>query len=221
MAQTAKSLTISISERTGEVSALAIVPKNAKAILVLAHGAGAGMTHLFMEQVADELASHEIATLRYNFPYMEKGSRRPDPPTVAEKTVAMVLEKVNDLYPKIPIFAGGKSFGGRMTSQRVAKECPDFLKGIVFFGFPLHAIGNPGMERAAHLKEVKVPMLFLQGTKDKLADISLIKKVVKGLKLSIIHQFEGADHSFKVSKQNIIPDLASTAADWMFSRVKK
>lgn len=218
MAQTIKPLTISISERTGNVSALAMVPKNANALLVLAHGAGAGMVHTFMEHIADELANNGIATLRYNFPYMEKGSRRPDPPAVAEKTVAMVMEKANELYPRLPLFAGGKSFGGRMTSQRVAKECPEYLKGIVFFGFPLHAIGNPGMERAAHLKQVKVPMLFLQGTKDKLSDIGLIKNVVKGLKSSTLQQFEGADHSFKVSKQNIVPDLASAAAEWMLKR---
>lgn len=218
MAQTIKPLTISISERTGDVSALAMVPKDANALLVLAHGAGAGMVHTFMEHVADELANNGVATLRYNFPYMEKGSRRPDPPAVAEKTVAMVMEKANELYPKLPLFAGGKSFGGRMTSQRVAKACPGYLKGIVFFGFPLHAIGNPGTERATHLKEVKVPMLFLQGTKDKLADIGLIKKVVKGLKASTLQQFEGADHSFKVSKQNIVPDLASAAAEWMLKR---
>jgi len=166
-------------------------------------------------EVADELANQGIASLRYNFPYMEKGSRRPDPPAVAEKTVAMVMEKANELFPKLPLFAGGKSFGGRMTSQRVAKECPDFLKGIVFFGFPLHAIGNPGMERAAHLKEIKVPMLFLQGTKDKLADIGLMKQVVKELKTSTIQEFEGADHSFKVSKQHAKPDLITAAADWM------
>lgn len=215
MAQQAKSSTITISERTGSVSALALVPKNAAALLVLAHGAGAGMTHIFMKTMAMELSSVGIATLRYNFPYMEKGSKRPDPPAVAEKTVAMVLEYAHQTYPKLPLFAGGKSFGGRMTSQRVAKECPAFLNGIVFFGFPLHAIGNPGIERAGHLKDVKVPMLFLQGSKDKLADIELMKNVVKKLKHSQLVQFDGADHSFKVSKQDILPDLAASAAAWM------
>lgn len=214
----AKSLKIEISERTGSVSALALVPQNPQAILVLAHGAGAGMTHSFMEVLAQELSALGIATLRYNFPYMEKGSKRPDPPAVAEKTVAMVIEFAYQKYPKVPLYAGGKSFGGRMTSQRVSKDCPEFLKGIVFFGFPLHAIGNPGVERAAHLKEIKIPLLFLQGTKDKLADIDLIKKVVGKLKTSTLRQFEGADHSFKVSKQNIIPDLARAAADWMLER---
>lgn len=215
MAQTVKAFTIEISERTGTVSGLAIIPKNAAALLVLAHGAGAGMTHTFMEELALEFATHGIATLRYNFPYMEKGSRRPDPPAVAEKTVIMVLEFAHKKYPKLPLFAGGKSFGGRMTSQRVSKLCPEFLQGIVFFGFPLHAIGKPGMERAAHLNDINIPMLFLQGTKDKLAEIDLIKKVIKKLKTATLEQFEGADHSFKVSKQNILPDLASTASEWM------
>ena len=215
MAQTVTSLTIEISERTGTVSALALIPKKAGALLVLAHGAGAGMTHVFMEALATELSYLGIATLRYNFPYMEKGSRRPDPPAVAEKTVAMVLEYAHKKYPKLPLFAGGKSFGGRMTSQRISKECPEFLQGIVFVGFPLHAIGKQGMERAAHLNGIDIPMLSLQGTKDKLAEIELIKKVTKKLKTATLESFEGADHSFKVSKQNIIPDLASAAAQWI------
>lgn len=219
MAQTLKSLSIEVSEKTGTVSALALVPKKAIAMLVLAHGAGAGMTHAFMEALAVELGTQGIATLRYQFPYMEKGSRRPDPPAVAEKAVGMVIEQAHALFPELPIFAGGKSFGGRMTSQRVAKACPDYLKGIVFFGFPLHAIGNPSTDRAAHLKDVKVPMLFLQGTKDKLAEIALIRTVTKGLKLATLKEFEGADHSFKVSKQNILPDLANAATGWMMKNM--
>ncbi|MEQ8303347.1 MAG: dienelactone hydrolase family protein [Cyclobacteriaceae bacterium] len=215
MPDKAKLIQIEISERTGSVSALAIVPKKAIALLVLAHGAGAGMTHTFMEEVAAELAENGIATLRYNFPYMEKESRRPDPPAVAEKTVSVVMENAHKLYPKLPIFAGGKSFGGRMTSQRIAKACPDYLNGIVFFGFPLHAIGKPSMDRAVHLADVKVPMLFLQGTKDKLANISMIKKVTKELNDATLVSFENADHSFKVSKQHIVPDLVREAASWM------
>lgn len=215
MADKPKPIQIEISERTGSVSALALVPKDAVALLVFAHGAGAGMRHTFMEGIAAELAIHGIGTMRYNFPYMEKGGRRPDPPAVAEKTVGVVMEQAQKLYPKLPIFAGGKSFGGRMTSQRASKDCPAFLKGIVFFGFPLHAIGNPSVDRAAHLNEVKVPMLFLQGTKDKLADITLMEKVTKKLKGATLVPFENADHSFKVSKQNIIPDLAAVAADWL------
>ena len=206
---------IFISERLGEISVLLTLPKNPKAILVLAHGAGAGMAHPFMESVAEVLSDLSIACLRYNFPYMENGGRRPDPPAVAEKTVVLVMENAHGLYPALPLFAGGKSFGGRMTSQRVAKACPDYLKGIVFFGFPLHAIGNPSMDRAAHLKEIKMPMLFLQGTKDKLAEIALITKVTKGLRNAKLIKFEGADHSFKVPKQNILPDLAAAAGEWM------
>jgi len=194
-----------------------MVPRGATKLLLLAHGAGAGMTHPFMEELANELYDLKVATLRYQFPYMEKGSRRPDPPSIAEKTVSRVLEFAHKKYPKLEVYAGGKSFGGRMTSQRVAKECPDYLQGLIFFGFPLHAIGNPSMDRATHLKEVKVPMLFLQGSKDKLADIGLIKKMVKGLKQAEINVFENADHSFKVPKQNILPDLAKSAANWMMA----
>lgn len=208
---------IEVSEKLGKVSALAIVPPRAKALLVLAHGAGAGMTHKFMEDIAEEFYTRDVATLRYNFPYMEKGGRRPDPPGIAEKTVSQVLTYAHEHFPKLKIFAGGKSFGGRMTSQRFSKESPDYLSGIVFFGFPLHAIGNPSIDRAAHLKDVKVPMLFLQGTKDKLAEIDLIKKVAKGLKLASIDIFENADHSFKVPKQNILPGLVESAVKWMNS----
>lgn len=215
MAQTAKSITIEIPEGIGSISALAIVPKNAEVLLVLAHGAGAGMTHTFMETIAEELSDRGIATLRYNFPYMEKGSRKPDSAAIAEKTVAQVVGFAHERYPKLPLFVGGKSFGGRMTSQRMSKECPKYLKGIVFFGFPLHAIGKPGIERAAHLNDIKIPMLFLQGTKDKLAEIELVKRVTRKLEISTLETFDGADHSFKVSKQNILPDLAEAAAKWM------
>ncbi|MGE0589659.1 MAG: alpha/beta family hydrolase [Cyclobacteriaceae bacterium] len=215
MAAKTTELKIAISENLGDVSALAMVPTKAKALLVLAHGAGADMTHKFMEDVAEEFYTRDVATLRYNFPYMEKGGRRPDPPAIAEKTVSQVVAYAHKQFPKLKIFAGGKSFGGRMTSQRFSKESPDYLNGIVFFGFPLHAIGNPSIDRAAHLKDVKVPMLFLQGTKDKLAEINLIKKVVKGLKLGTINIFENADHSFKVPKQNILPDLVESAVNWI------
>ncbi|MEZ4972865.1 MAG: alpha/beta family hydrolase [Cyclobacteriaceae bacterium] len=214
MASSAKH-SIEVSEKLGKVSALAMVPSKPKMLLVLAHGAGADMTHKFMEDVAEEFYVRDVATLRYNFPYMEKGSRRPDPPGIAEKTVNQVVAYAHEQFPKLKIFAGGKSFGGRMTSQRFSKESPDYLNGIVFFGFPLHAIGNPSIDRAAHLKDVKVPMLFLQGTKDKLAEIDLIKKVTKALKLATIDIFENADHSFKVPKQNILPDLVESAVNWM------
>lgn len=210
-----KRLKIPVSERIGKVSALTMIPKNAKALLVLAHGAGAGMSHSFMEEVASEFYEHKIGTLRYNFPYMEKGSKRPDPPAIAEKTVGSVIEFAKTEFPQLALFAGGKSFGGRMTSQYLSKNTEEAVQGVVFFGFPLHAIGNPSIDRAEHLKNLKIPMLFLQGTKDKLADIALMTKLVKNLKLGTLKIFEGADHSFKVSKQNILPDLVQSASAWM------
>lgn len=219
MAET-KSVSILISERIGKVSGIVMLPKGCKILIVLAHGAGAGMTHHFMEEVSVALYENKIGTLRYQFPYMEKGSRRPDPPAIAEKTVGMVLEYAHAEYPQLNIFAGGKSFGGRMTSQYASKHETSFLKGIIFFGFPLHAIGNPSIDRAAHLNQVKVPLLFLQGTKDKLAEISLIKKVVRQLKTASIEIFENADHSFKVPKKNIVPELVDAASAWMLKLIK-
>ncbi len=208
-------LTIPISEKIGVISAIAMVPKQATTLLVLAHGAGVGMTHPFMDNIASEFYQSGIGTLRYNFPYMEKNRRRPDPTGIAEWTVAVVMDFAHTSYPKLKLYAGGKSFGGRMTSQHAAKECPQYLSGIVFLGFPLHIKGNPSTDRAVHLKEVKVPMLFLQGTKDKLAEISLIRDVVKRLKNSTLVEFEGADHSFKTKKHDIIPALVEQGVQWM------
>lgn len=210
-----KKISISVSESIGKVSGLLVEPAKPKAILVLAHGAGAGMTHSFMSGLANALEALSIATLRYNFPYMEKGKGRPDPPAIAEKTVAAAMEKAHELFPRLPLYAGGKSFGGRMTSQRVSKECPDYLKGVVFFGFPLHAIGSPSVDRAEHLKDIAIPKLFLQGTKDKLAEMELILSVHKKLKHSKLIKFEGADHSFKVGKEIILDVLATSTAEWM------
>jgi uncharacterized protein len=210
-----KSLRIPISESSGEVSAEIIEPKKMKALLVLAHGAGAGMSHRFMVQLSEELAKKEIGTLRYNFPYMENGKKRPDVPAVATKTVEMVLKKANELFPKVPVFASGKSFGGRMSSQCLAKNSPDFVRGIIFYGFPLHPAGAPAIDRAEHLKQVKVPMLFLQGTRDALAELSLIQKVSSDLKKASLILFEGADHSFKSGKREFIPELVEATARWV------
>lgn len=210
-----KKVKIPISDSIGKVSGLIMEAPGAKAILVLAHGAGAGMTHPFMSRLASELASRAVSTLRFNFSYMEKGSKRPDVPAIAEKTVATVIAKAHELYPRLPVMAGGKSFGGRMTSQRTSKECPEYLKGLVFFGFPLHAIGNPSTERAEHLKAITIPMLFLQGTKDKLAEIDLITKVTKPLKTAVLITWEGADHSFKAGKRDLIPELAEAVSKWV------
>jgi hypothetical protein len=212
-----KKISFKVSDSIGSVTGLLNEAAKPMAILALAHGAGAGITHSFMSSLAEELEKLSISTLRYNFPYMENGKKRPDPPAVAEKTVEAALEKAHTLYPKARVFAGGKSFGGRMTSQKLSKECPDYVRGIVFFGFPLHAIGNPSIERADHLKSIKIPKLFLQGTKDKLAEIDLIQKVGKKLNAATLVKWEGADHSFKVGKQVIVSDLAAATAAWIKS----
>ena len=204
-----------VSESIGKVSLLTLSPKETKSIIVLAHGAGAGMTHSFMENLAVALAGHSIGTVRYNFPYMEKGSRRPDVPAVAEKTVGAVLANTQEVFSGIPIFLGGKSFGGRMSSQFVANKNPSGLNGIVFYGFPLHAPGKPDNQRAGHLKSIKIPMLFLQGTNDALASLPLIEKVCEELPSATLVKFEGADHSFKIKKADAINDLVLNTAKWM------
>jgi predicted alpha/beta-hydrolase family hydrolase len=181
------------------VSALLFQPKDARACFVFAHGAGAGMTHSFIEQAAAGLAERGIATLRYQFPYMEKASRRPDPPAIAHAAVRAAVEEAARHCPGLPLIAGGKSFGGRMTSQAQAKAPLAGVRGLAFFGFPLHAAGKPSIDRADHLTEVHVPMLFLQGTNDKLAELQLLKPVVEKLKpRATLHLVEAADHSFHV-----------------------
>ena len=209
---------ISISDSIGSVSAELVAPTKMKAVMALAHGAGAGMGHPFMKSLSKTLADHGIGTIRYNFAYMEKKKKMPDPPAIAEKTVSMVLEKTHEMFPAIPVLAGGKSFGGRMTSQLASRQAPAFLKGIVFYGFPLHAMGKPSTDRAAHLAKVPVPMLFLQGTKDTLANIDLIQQVVAGLPAARLEIFDGADHSFKSSgRKDLIPDLSSKTSAWFES----
>ena len=193
-----QSLTIDVGKTTS-VSALLTKPAYVKAGCVFAHGAGAGMTHSYMEAVAAGLAARDVATLRYQFPYMEKGSRRPDPPAVAQATVRAAVEMAARVLPGVPLIAGGKSFGGRMTSQTEAKSALPGVRGLAFFGFPLHAAGQPSNERAAHLAEIKIPMLFLQGTRDKLAELDLLKPVIASLGAhATLHLVEGADHSFHV-----------------------
>ena len=193
-----QSLTIDVG-RTTSVSALLTKPAYVKAGFVFAHGAGAGMTHSYMEAVAAGLAARGVATLRYQFPYMEKGSRRPDPPAVAQATVRAAVEMAARVLPGVPLIAGGKSFGGRMTSQAEAKSALPGVCGLAFFGFPLHAAGQPSKERAAHLADIKIPMLFLQGTRDKLAEVDLLKPVIASLGAhATLHLVEGADHSFHV-----------------------
>lgn len=199
---TTKTLKIAVSPEIGEVSAIFILPNEATTLLVLGHGAGAGMTHSFMEQLSENLATQKIATLRYQFPYMEKGSKRPDSPKVVYPTILAAIAKAQELAPNLPLYLGGKSFGGRMSSQLASTESLKTVKGLVFFGFPLHGIGKPSTKRAEHLKEVKQPMLFLQGTRDKLAEVELIEEVCKNLPTTTLQFFEGADHSFKVLKRS-------------------
>lgn len=207
--------TILVSENIGRVSSITLSPKNAKAIIVLAHGAGAGMTHRFLNDLATHLTSFSIATIRYNFPYIEKGSRRPDVPAVAEKTVGAVLDYAKEVFPDTPVFLGGKSFGGRMSSQYVSKTNHSWTRGIVFYGFPLHPPGKPDTQRGEHLKNIQVPMLFLQGTNDALATLPLMEKTCKALITASLVKFEGADHSFKVKKTELIPDLALSTSQWI------
>lgn len=181
------------------VSALLQVPKRAKGCFVLAHGAGAGMRHAVMAEVADDLAARDIATLRYQFPYMERGSRRTDPPALCHATVRAAVREAALLLPELPIVAGGKSFGGRMTSQSQAAAPLPGVRGLVFLGFPLHPADKPSSSRGEHLFEVRVPMLFLQGTRDELAELSLLQPLVQRLgSRAILELVEDADHSFHV-----------------------
>lgn len=181
------------------VSALLQAPRNASACFVVAHGAGAGMEHSFMAAVADGLCARGVATLRYQFPYMQAGSKRPDRPPLAEATVRAAIHKALELVPALPLFAGGKSFGGRMASQAQAdRPLPD-VRGLVFLGFPLHPAKKPSGERAEHLARVEVPMLFLQGTRDALAEMPLLVPIVRRLgKRTTLVPLDGADHSFHV-----------------------
>jgi uncharacterized protein len=201
---------------------LPTTPASPRAVYVFAHGAGAGMTHGFMSAVAEGLATRGIATLRYNFPYMERGSKRPDPPKVAHAAVRAAVAEAAQRWPGIPLFAGGKSFGGRMTSQAQAIEALPGVRGLVFVGFPLHPAGKPSDDRAAHLADVKVPMLFLQGTRDELADFPLLQGVVKRLHdRATLESFDEADHSFHVPARTgrrdaeVLADLLDRMAAWM------
>jgi len=195
---TAKAVTIAVDDAT-TVSGLLQVPPNARACCAMAHGAGAGMTHPFMASFATDLAERGIATLRYQFPYMERGSKRPDTPKLAQATVRAAVAEASRLVPGIALFAGGKSFGGRMTSQAQAAVPLAGVRGLAFVGFPLHPPGKPGDERGAHLFDVEIPMLFLQGTRDQLADVELLVPVTQRLgEGASLHLFQEADHSFHV-----------------------
>ena len=204
-----------------EVSALLLTPAKPKQLLVLGHGAGAGMNHPFMEKLADELAAVNVATFRYQFPYMEEQRRAPDVPAVLTATVAAAVRTAHEAAPKLPLFAGGKSMGGRMTSQAAALGLLEDVKGLVFFGFPLHPPKRLDTKRADHLAKVKQPMLFLQGTRDTLADLKLLRPVLAKLgSRATLHIIETADHSFHVLKSSkktdaeVMRELAETTAAW-------
>jgi hypothetical protein len=209
------------SRSAGEVSALWLRPSAARAALALAHGAGAGMHHGFLSGIAEALAERGVATLRYQFPYMEARQRRPDPPALLLATVRAAVALAKHRAEGLPLFAGGKSLGGRMTTTAAARESLPGVRGLVLLGFPLHSSGSPASERGAHLRDVGVPMLFLQGTRDALADLEFVRPLCASLggraELRVI---EGADHSFRVPKRSgrsdaeVLVELADAIAEW-------
>jgi len=193
-----QALTITLDEKA-RVSGLLQVPQKARACYVLAHGAGAGMSHPFMAAIAEGLAERGIATLRYQFPYMEQGRKRPDTPKLAQATVRAAVAEASHLLPELALVAGGKSFGGRMTSQAQAESPLSGVRGLVFLGFPLHAPGRPSDERGVHPFDIKIPTLFLQGTRDALATTQFLESLVQRLgKRATLKLFQDADHSFHV-----------------------
>ena len=216
-----RKLSLAVSPEIGKVSAELVTPDQTICVMVLAHGAGAGMNHAFMVTISQLLAEKDIATLRFNFPFMENKKGRPDSPAVAHKAIEMAINKAHDLFPSLPVFASGKSFGGRMSSQYLATQPATEVKGIIFFGFPLHQSGKPSTDRAEHLKSVKVPMLFLQGTRDELASYELIKEVCSSLKLATLVTIEGANHAFKAGKQDIMQILADATSTWIDKKIVK
>jgi predicted alpha/beta-hydrolase family hydrolase len=208
-------------QNVGEVSALFIRPQKAQCLLVLAHGAGAGMNHPFMETIANELAAVGVATFRYQFPYMEQRRRVPDAPRVLTATVRAAVRKAREVAPKLPLLAGGKSLGGRMTSLAASEEPLDRVRGLVFFGFPLHPPGQPGVKRADHLAGVALPMLFFQGTRDQFADLNLLRPVLEKLGAkTTLHVVNTADHSFHMLQRagktdaEVLRELAQSLASW-------
>jgi uncharacterized protein len=208
--------------RAVAVSALLIRPAGGRACFVFAHGAGAGMTHSFMEQVAAGLGERGVATLRYQFPYMEKASRRPDPPAIAHAAVRAAVAEAGRCCEGMLLIAGGKSFGGRMTSQAQALEPLAGVNGLAFLGFPLHPAGKPSTDRAKHLSDVRIPQLFMQGTRDNLAEVKLLEPVVKNLGPSAsLHLVAEADHSFHVlarsgrNDEAVMREILDTLAAWI------
>jgi len=214
-----------ISAPVGSVSAMLVRPPEAWLLYVMAHGAGAGMRHPFMHTVAENLASRGVATLRYDFPYIEAGRKRPDSPAVLEAAVAAAAKTAAERAPDLPLIAGGKSLGGRMSSGAAASGLLPEVRGLAFLGFPLHAPAEPGTVRADHLGRVNVPMLFLQGTGDAFARLDLLTEVCSRLPRATLHLVEGGDHSFNVPKRSgrtkaeIVDELSSTLSDWARAQV--
>jgi predicted alpha/beta-hydrolase family hydrolase len=216
-----KDLRFPVGNEGREVSALLLMPAGPRHLLVLAHGAGAGMNHPFMNELAQMLATVNVATLRYQFPYMQQRRRVPDTPSVLTATVAAAVQAATEAAPNLPLIAGGKSMGGRMTSQAAAQGLLETVKGLVFFGFPLHPPKQPGTKRAEHLAKVRMPMLFLQGTRDTLADLTLLRPICAELgSRATLHVIATADHSFHVPKSSgrtdteVLHELAETEASW-------
>lgn len=221
---TPESIIINLGEdRT--VSGLWMSPEDPVAVLVLAHGAGAGMAHKSMTAIADGLAERDVATLRYNFPYMERGSKRPDTPAVAHEAVRAAVAQAARLAPDLPLFAGGRSFGGRMTSQAQAADALPKVRGLVFFAYPLHPPAKPGVERAEHLSEIEIPQLFLQGSRDEFARLDLLQATVDRLGgLATLKLLDAADHAFhvpaKTGRQDaeVLSEALDTARAWMLDQ---
>jgi predicted alpha/beta-hydrolase family hydrolase len=210
----------------GAVSGLLQRPDDAFALYVMAHGAGADLRHKFLQSMADELLAQGVATLRFNFPYTEQGRRSPDPQPVLEAYVRSACAEAQRIAHDLPLFAGGKSMGGRMTSNAYARESLADVRGLIFLGFPLHAPNRPARNRAEHLQQVSLPLLFLQGTRDDLANITMMRELCAELgERATLHEVEGADHSFEVRKSSgttsgeVRKALAQTAAEWMRARL--
>jgi uncharacterized protein len=202
------------------IAHLLVRPPDARWLYVLAHGAGAGMRHVLMEDIAQALAAEQVATLRYEFPYMASGKKRPDPPEVAVATVRAACAAAREVAPDLRLAAGGKSFGGRMTSTALAAAPEPRVEGCVFLGFPLHPAKQPATKRAEHLVNVPVPMLFVQGTRDALAEPALLRPIVATLPRATLHEIDGADHGFAVPRRQqdprlVIPEIASTVRRWL------
>jgi len=210
-----QSLSLQVSPGIGTVSAEYTIAEKSNCIITLAHGAGAGMNHVFMITLAKSLAELNISTLRFNFPFVENKKGRPDVPAVAHQTIEAAIRHAHELFPALPLFVAGKSFGGRMSSQHLAIHHHAIVKGLIFYGFPLHPPKKPAVERAEHLKEVQVPLLFLQGSRDELATWELIESVCSTLRNASLIKIEGADHAFKAGKRDVISELSNHTKSWI------